>query len=184
MYVGVTRAEEKLYITHARRRQMWGEYKYYNQSRFIEEIPANLIEGIVSESTSITGRTFQSAVNSIKSKSNYNQEYTKPSNTISSGARKLSSVVKKPTTVSNNNYTISTGAKKLSSSTTPKRTPARAFVVKNEANKKRISKRYTFFSVSDMIRTRDLLIRSQTLYPAELRVHMGPIGLEPMTLCL
>lgn len=141
MYVGVTRAEEKLYITHARRRQMWGEYKYYNQSRFIEEIPANLIEGIVSESTSITGRTFQSAVNSIKSKSNYNQEYTKPSNTISSGARKLSSVVKKPTTVSNNNYTISTGAKKLSSSTTPKRTPARAFVVKNEANKKRQEER-------------------------------------------
>lgn len=141
MYVGVTRAEEKLYITHARRRQMWGEYKYYNQSRFIEEIPANLIEGIVSESTSITGRTFQSAVNSIKSKSNYNQEYTKPVNTISSGARKLSSVVKKPTTVSNNNYTISTGAKKLSSSTTPKRTPARAFVVKNEANKKRQEER-------------------------------------------
>lgn len=141
MYVGVTRAEEKLYITHARRRQMWGEYKYYNQSRFIEEIPANLIEDIVSESTSITGRTFQSAVNSIKSKSNYNQEYTKPANTISSGARKLSSVVKKPTTVSNNNYTISTGAKKLSSSTTPKRTPARAFVVKNEANKKRQEER-------------------------------------------
>lgn len=141
MYVGVTRAEEKLYITHARRRQMWGEYKYYNQSRFIEEIPANLIEGIVSESTSITGRTFQSAVNSIKSKSNYNQEYTKPANTISSGARKLSSVVKKPTTVSNNNYTISTGAKKLSSSKTPRRTPARAFVVKNEANKKRQEER-------------------------------------------
>ena len=141
MYVGVTRAEEKLYITHARRRQMWGEYKYYNQSRFIEEIPANLIEGIVSENTSITGRTFQSAVNSIKSKSNYNQEYTKPANTISSGARKLSSVVKKPTTVSNNNYTISTGAKKLSSSKTPKRTSARAFVVKNEANKKRQEER-------------------------------------------
>lgn len=127
--------------TAARRRQMWGEYKYYNQSRFIEEIPANLIEGIVSEHTSITGRTFQSAVNSIKSKSNYNQEYTKPANTISSGARKLSSVVKKPTTVSNNNYTISTGAKKLSSSKTPKRTPARAFVVKNEVNKKRQEER-------------------------------------------
>lgn len=141
MYVGVTRAEEKLYITHARRRQMWGEYKYYNQSRFIEEIPANLIEGIVSENTSVTGRTFQSAVNSIRSKSNYNQEYTKPANTISSGAKKLSSVVKKPTTVSNNNYTISTGAKKLSSPSTPRRTPARAFVVKNEANKKRQEER-------------------------------------------
>ena len=36
----------------------------------------------------------------------------------------------------------------------------------------------------EKIRTPGLLIRSQTLYPAELRVHMGPIGLEPMTLCL
>ena len=35
MYVGVTRAEEKLYLTSAKRRQMWGEFKYYNPSRFI-----------------------------------------------------------------------------------------------------------------------------------------------------
>ncbi len=39
-------------------------------------------------------------------------------------------------------------------------------------------------NVREKIRTPGLLIRSQTLYPAELRVHMGPIGLEPMTLCL
>lgn len=43
MYVGVTRAEEKLYLTSAKRRQMWGEYKYYNPSRFIEEIPRQLL---------------------------------------------------------------------------------------------------------------------------------------------
>ena len=32
--------------------------------------------------------------------------------------------------------------------------------------------RYTLSAVSDMIRTRDLLIRSQTLYPAELHSHI------------
>ena len=48
MYVGVTRAEEKLYITHAQRRQMWGKYDYYQPSRFIDEIPPELVESKIS----------------------------------------------------------------------------------------------------------------------------------------
>jgi DNA helicase-2/ATP-dependent DNA helicase PcrA len=47
MYVGITRAEEKLYLISAKRRQTWGEYRYYNPSRFIEEIPHNLIESFL-----------------------------------------------------------------------------------------------------------------------------------------
>ena len=138
MYVGVTRAEEKLYLTHSRRRQMWGEYKYYNKSRFIDEIPSNLIDDIVSDNQ-YSGRTFQSAVKTLR---NSNSDvYSGTSNTISSGAKKLTSVVKKPTTVSNNNYTISSGAKKLSSTSSVVRTPARAMVVKSEANKKRQEER-------------------------------------------
>src|SRR5574344_524748 len=39
MYVGITRAKEKLYLVSAKRRQTWGEYKYYNPARFIDEIP-------------------------------------------------------------------------------------------------------------------------------------------------
>lgn len=65
MYVGVTRAEETLYITSAKRRQMWGEYKYYNPSRFLEEIPPQLLESNYSESTS-TEATFKSAVDKLK----------------------------------------------------------------------------------------------------------------------
>lgn len=65
MYVGVTRAEETLYLTSAKRRQMWGEYKYYNPSRFLQEIPEELLEGSYSESTS-TQATFKSAVDKIK----------------------------------------------------------------------------------------------------------------------
>ena len=32
-----------------------------------------------------------------------------------------------------------------------------------------------FFHVRDKIRTRDLLVRSQTLYPAELHVHFSAV---------
>lgn len=65
MYVGVTRAEETLYLTSAKRRQMWGEYKYYNPSRFLQEIPQDLMEGSYSENTS-SQATFKSAVDKIK----------------------------------------------------------------------------------------------------------------------
>lgn len=65
MYVGVTRAEETLYLTSAKRRQMWGEYKYYNPSRFLEEIPAGLLEVTCSDNT-YSQATFKSAVAKIK----------------------------------------------------------------------------------------------------------------------
>ncbi len=69
MYVGVTRAENKLYLTTAKRRQMWGEYKYYSPSRFLEEIPPKLIE---EEESVFSGyereSTFTSAVKSVRSK--------------------------------------------------------------------------------------------------------------------
>ena len=69
MYVGVTRAEQKLYLSSAKRRQTWGEYKYYNPSRFLEEIPANLLESSTSSSTITTQSTFRSAVQKMKTSS-------------------------------------------------------------------------------------------------------------------
>lgn len=65
MYVGVTRAEQTLYLTSAKRRQMWGEYKYYNSSRFLQEIPPNLLESSYSDNTS-SQTTFKSAVDKIR----------------------------------------------------------------------------------------------------------------------
>ncbi len=38
-YVSMTRAEKKLYLTHARSRYRFGEVAYQNRSRFIEEVP-------------------------------------------------------------------------------------------------------------------------------------------------
>lgn len=43
-YVAITRAEEKLYITHAAMRYMYGNMDYRTKSRFIDEIPKELFE--------------------------------------------------------------------------------------------------------------------------------------------
>ena len=42
-YVGITRAKEKLYITKAKSRMLYGSTNYFRQSRFISEIPENLL---------------------------------------------------------------------------------------------------------------------------------------------
>ncbi len=43
-YVGVTRAMRKLYLTHARRRAVFGAQSYGMPSRFLAEIPGDLLE--------------------------------------------------------------------------------------------------------------------------------------------
>jgi DNA helicase II / ATP-dependent DNA helicase PcrA len=43
-YVGITRAEQRLYLTRAVARTWWGRPAYHRQSRFLSEIPEELIE--------------------------------------------------------------------------------------------------------------------------------------------
>lgn len=45
-YVGITRAEEELYITNAQMRTLFGRTNMNPPSRFIGEIPDNLLEGV------------------------------------------------------------------------------------------------------------------------------------------
>jgi len=45
-YVGMTRAKELLYLTHANRRLYFGQYTSNPPSRFIIEIPEELLEGV------------------------------------------------------------------------------------------------------------------------------------------
>lgn len=45
-YVGITRAEEELYITNAMMRTLYGRTQYNPVSRFIHEIPESLLEGM------------------------------------------------------------------------------------------------------------------------------------------
>lgn len=43
-YVGITRAKEKLYLTHAKCRMIYGSTNYYRPSRFVAEIPEKLLD--------------------------------------------------------------------------------------------------------------------------------------------
>ncbi len=45
-YVGITRAQRKLYITNVRKRFLYGTANYNEVSRFIEEIPGDLLEKV------------------------------------------------------------------------------------------------------------------------------------------
>lgn len=128
MYVGVTRAKQKLYISYAKRRQMWGETRYYNPSRFLVEIPDSLTERNTSEdsSSSYSGSTFKQAVNKLKTD---RSGYVEKTTSFGAGfvapipnqqAQSISRVVKpKPTS----NYKPPQPVKK------------EAFIVKNAQNK-------------------------------------------------
>ena len=45
-YVGMTRAESRLFLTSAARRRVFGEYQSTEPSRFLDEVPAELVERI------------------------------------------------------------------------------------------------------------------------------------------
>ncbi len=45
-YVGITRAMEKLILTHAESRRLYGEEKYNGISRFVREIPKDLVQEV------------------------------------------------------------------------------------------------------------------------------------------
>ncbi|MGC5326221.1 DNA helicase PcrA [Brevibacillus sp. SYSU BS000544] len=54
-YVGITRAEERLYLTRARMRTLFGRTNTNAASRFFTEIPAELLEGNVSRESASGG---------------------------------------------------------------------------------------------------------------------------------
>jgi DNA helicase-2/ATP-dependent DNA helicase PcrA len=46
-YVGITRARNRLYLVHAHKRGLWGTSEMQKPSRFLEEIPSDLLMGMV-----------------------------------------------------------------------------------------------------------------------------------------
>ena len=157
MYVGVTRAETKLYLTTAKRRQMWGEYKYYTPSRFLEEIPSKLVEQEESAFSEFTENrsTFKNAVKSVKGNwGNRNQNnYSKNSNSNSSSIRSNSDGYVKPVSGFGANFSAPKKSSTTSNSTgfganfvaptvkkttnVVKRTPSKVIINKSPLNKAR-----------------------------------------------
>ena len=153
MYVGITRAETKLYLTTAKRRQMWGEYKYYTPSRFIEEIPPQLLDREESYETS-SRSTFTSAVKSVKKNfaSSDSDGYVKPStgfgaNFVAPGREKYNQNNQTSTSKSFSSYQNKT-------TNVVKRTPNRAFVQKNPINKQKEDEKIKAFFENNVMKRR------------------------------
>jgi DNA helicase-2/ATP-dependent DNA helicase PcrA len=49
LYVGMTRAQDRLFLTHARVRQHFGQGSFRSPSRFLDELPAERLEGYEQE---------------------------------------------------------------------------------------------------------------------------------------
>ena len=139
MYVGITRAKEKLYLVSSKRRQTWGEYRYYNPSRFIEEIPHNLIESFESDEYSGNSSTFRSAVSRAKSYSNSTIS-TNPDGYV------------RPTTGFGSNFVAP--QKRGLSVTKPisNRTSNKSFIIKSTVNKNREEEKLKAFFADNKIK--------------------------------
>jgi len=81
-YVGMTRARQRLILTGAARRRVFGEYKSSEPSRFIDEVPGDLVDRMV---PSFSGSAYQPAsANSFDYKPN---PYARGGRPGSGGAR-------------------------------------------------------------------------------------------------
>ena len=106
MYVGITRAKDDLYLSWAQRRRIWGDIKYFPKSRFVDEIPGNLLEDdnpaprrVYREDDGDYRRsTFKSAANKIKEKREFNSSsasaFTKSSSSGGGLSNNLASSLK------------------------------------------------------------------------------------------
>ena len=119
-YVGITRAKKELFLTNAKTRMMFGSTNYYRPSRFLEEIPEDLL--IHTNETSFgnySGNSFrfQDSESSARSysakraeKSEYSASYSADFENSSSenvAKKELNSFadrIKKPSSVANFDY--------------------------------------------------------------------------------
>lgn len=62
-YVGITRAEQQLFLTHAKMRTLFGKTNMNPMSRFIDEIPQELIEGRDGKSNQQSSSPFSGGYN-------------------------------------------------------------------------------------------------------------------------
>lgn len=163
MYVGITRAETKLYLTTAKRRQMWGEYKYYSPSQFIEEIPSHLLETKESSGYSEHRSTFTSAVksrvNSLSPREKGQSQarttsdgYVKPVTSFGSnfGQTKSGSIAS-----NSNGFGKNFVAPSVNKTTNVvKRTPTKVIVNKNPINKQRDEEKLNAFFENNIMKQR------------------------------
>ncbi len=140
MYVGITRAKEKLYLVSSKRRQTWGEYRYYNPSRFIEEIPKNLIESFESDSSYESSSTFRNAVSRAKSSYSTSSISTNPDGYV------------RPTTGFGANFVAPQKRGLASHKSQSNRTPQKSIIIKSAINKQREEEKLKAFFADNKIK--------------------------------
>lgn len=141
MYVGITRAKEKLWLTSAKRRQTWGEYRYYNPSRFINEIPAKLIESYESEERSGDNySTFKSAVSKAR-------EYSSRSSISTDSDGYV-----RPSTGFGANFVAPQRGLSNHTTTTVRHTPPKSFIKKSALNKQKEEEKIRAFFEDNKIK--------------------------------
>ena len=163
MYVGITRAKEKLYLTTAKRRQMWGEYKYYSPSRFIDEIPVTLLDIEESAESEYSSRsTFTSAVKSVRKGKDINSSSSDRNSSnhfqaiehdeqIKNGTGFGKNFVAPGSQYNSNNFgTKSPQSKQITE--VVKRTPAKTFIKKNPINKDKEEEKLKAFFENNKIK--------------------------------
>lgn len=70
-YVGITRAKEKLYLTATRTRLLFGSTSHNRPSRFVNEIPAHLIDNISKNSITTAQQIMFSQQQQVKTEKSY-----------------------------------------------------------------------------------------------------------------
>jgi len=96
MYVGITRAEEQLFLTFTQRRLIYGDYKYFVPSRFIDEIPPSLLENI---SNKHSDKKNKESEPSYSKKSFYQQDAPVSNNSFGKNFKLPESLKKSSTTM-------------------------------------------------------------------------------------
>jgi DNA helicase-2/ATP-dependent DNA helicase PcrA len=74
-YVGITRAMQKLYLTYAESRRLYGEDNYHSPSRFLREIPKKLLQEVRLQ-TSVSRPVSSSHNNGYGGQSGLNENHT------------------------------------------------------------------------------------------------------------
>ncbi|MEM7727463.1 MAG: DNA helicase PcrA [Cyanobacteria bacterium P01_A01_bin.45] len=74
-YVGITRAQERLFLSHARERRLYGSREPAMRSQFLDELPRELLTGGDNRYGRTNKRVPSSTNNSSKNNSNVNQNW-------------------------------------------------------------------------------------------------------------
>lgn len=87
LYVGMTRAENRLYLLYAFRRTVWGDNAISMPSRFLDDIPAELLEGNVPQHSGSSAPAWANYQRAVTWESDGQGTQTRPETTYRAGQR-------------------------------------------------------------------------------------------------